>query len=276
MVPQNSGHTVLLVEDVAVNRRVAAAFLAKQGHHVVEAVSGQDALSAVEYQDFSLILLDIRLPDMDGVDVAAHIRSHKDCAKAEVPILALTANVFPDDIKRYRAVGMNGVVAKPIQLDQFRMTVAAILDPQAGGDQGTSASANVADCEESPFACGQVLDTAFIAERLATLGTDTFIAILRIGERSVSEALEGVEKAVQGGSAGTLAKAAHRLAGAASNFGYAGLFTLARRLEEQADSANPESQTAAFSAAQAVGPLAQETRRALTAWLDQQGLALQS
>jgi CheY-like chemotaxis protein len=275
MVPQNSGHTVLLVEDVAVNRRVAAAFLAKQGHHVVEAVSGQEALSAVESQDFSLILLDIRLPDMDGVDVAAHIRAHKDGTKAEVPILALTANVFPDDIKRYRAVGMNGVVAKPIQLDQFRMTVAAILDPP---DLAASAIVPEAETESdtSPFASGQVLDSAFIAERLATLGTDTFLAILRIGERSVSEALEGVEKALLGSSAATLAKAAHRLAGAASNFGYAGLFTLARSLEEQADSPDPARQKAAFEAARAVTPLAEETQRALTMWLEQQGLVLAS
>jgi HPt (histidine-containing phosphotransfer) domain-containing protein len=73
-----------------------------------------------------------------------------------------------------------------------------------------------------------------------------------------------------------LAKAAHRLAGAASNFGYAGLFTLARSLEEQADSPDPARQKAAFEAARAVTPLAEETQRALTMWLEQQGLVLAS
>jgi CheY-like chemotaxis protein len=270
MTTAESGCTVLLVEDVAVNRRVAAAFLAKQGHGVVEAVSGSQALDAVEQRYFDLILLDIRLPDMDGVDVAGRIRAHTDPLKASVPILALTANVFPDDIKRYRDVGMNGVVAKPIQLDQFRLTISTILQP-------SSAAATAEEsCQvpEPALRDGVVLDHEFIKDRLTTLGEGTFLAILRIGQRSVAEALVGVEQSLATGKALSLAKAAHRLAGAASNFGYAGLFSLSQQIERLAESQAVGAQGQAFALAGTVPTVQDATDAALRDWLAAQGLSL--
>lgn len=260
--PTSGQKTVLLVEDVAVNRRVAAAFLAKQGFCVVEAVTGAGALEQIAAAVFDLVLLDIRLPDMDGVDVAAHIRAQADPQKAQTPILALTANVFPDDIERYRSAGMNGVVAKPIQHDQFRLAVASVL-------QSTPIVASVA--VETSGGSASPLDEAFIEERRRTLGQGTFDTILQLGRRSVAAAVEEVNAArsLTGDNMMPLAKAAHKLAGAASNFGFQGLFVLGQRIENLADPRGngPSQPEAARAEAAAVPELYQQTLKDLEAWL---------
>lgn len=275
-IPPNPPKTVLLVEDVAVNRRVAAAFLSKNGYAVVEAVTGTEALEKAHGQDFDLILLDIRLPDMDGVDVAAQIRSFSHSQRAQTPILALTANVFPDDIRRYRNAGMNGVVAKPIQLDQFRAAVASLLHNApvvvpAVGRNVTSDSQQASGI----VLLGMVLDKDFIAERRRTLGPATFDAILQLGRRSMASAVQEVaEAAALGQEAGAplaLAKAGHKLAGSASNFGFSGLFALGQQIETLADprDGSEPQWLVAVQAAARVPDLHRQTLDALENWLMQ-------
>ncbi|GAB3452424.1 response regulator [Insolitispirillum peregrinum] len=261
----SQSHHVLLVEDVLVNRRVAAAFLTRQGYRVSEAVTGGEALDMSAAERFDLILLDIRLPDMDGVDVASRIRAFPDPLRAQVPILALTANVFPDDIKRYRAAGMNGVVAKPIQLEQFRMAVTSVL-------QSTPVVVSVDSGGTSALRGDEAaLDEDFIAERLRTLGRSTFDTILQLGKRSIAGAVADVAATCDQGEQAplALAKAAHRLAGAASNFGFRGLFLLGQKIETLADprdGGKPQGQAAATAAA-TVPMVYEQTLQELDSWL---------
>lgn len=275
--PPNPPKTVLLVEDVAVNRRVAAAFLSKNGYAVVEAVTGTEALEKAHGQDFDLILLDIRLPDMDGVDVAAQIRSFSHSQRAQTPILALTANVFPDDIRRYRNAGMNGVVAKPIQLEQFRAAIASLLHnaPVVAPVVGR----NVTDDSQQASGAallGAVLDKDFIAERRRTLGPATFDAILQLGRRSMASAVQEVAEAAaasgqEAGAPLALAKAGHKLAGSASNFGFSGLFALGQQIETLADprDGSEPQWLLAVQAAARVPDLHRQTLDVLENWLVQ-------
>lgn len=267
---------VLLVEDVAVNRRVAAAFLAKQGHCVVEAVTGQDALDLVDQDLFDLILLDIRLPDMDGVDVAAQVRRHVDGARASIPILALTANVFPDDIKRYRDVGMNGVVAKPIQLAQFRLAVETVLKVRDSDPKSVSETLPKEPAEPTRpmgFSETGLLDQGFIAERLETLGRETFLSILKLGLRTTQAAAQDVvATGDQQGAANVLGKAAHRLAGASSNFGFAALFTFAQTVERLAETGTDPQVTQARTLAADGLTICHQTHAAVESWLAERGV----
>jgi PAS domain S-box-containing protein len=104
---------VLLVEDNAVNQRVAAAVLRKAGHHCDIAQNGEEAIGAVRAQDYDLVLMDVQMPGMDGVEATRQIRA-LDPPKNAVRIVAMTAHAMADMRDSYLAAGMNDYIAKPI------------------------------------------------------------------------------------------------------------------------------------------------------------------
>jgi len=115
-----SGRRVLLVEDNELNREIAREVLEMAGLTVEEAENGQigvDLFSASESGYYSLILMDIQMPVMNGYDAAAAIRALKHPDALRVPILAMTANAFVEDIQAARAAGMNEHLAKPIDFE---------------------------------------------------------------------------------------------------------------------------------------------------------------
>ncbi len=108
---------VLLVEDNEINRQVASGLLANVGISVTTATNGQEALEEIEAQPFDLVLMDIQMPVMNGLDATRALRSQE--AYRDLPILALTANVFDDDRRLCLTVGMNDFVAKPLELNEL-------------------------------------------------------------------------------------------------------------------------------------------------------------
>ena len=117
---------VLIVDDNATNRVVAQALCEMFGCTSETAEDGQEALEAVQSTRFDLILMDIKMPRMDGVAATQAIRA-LDGPAARIPIVALTANADPDDAKRYVACGMASVVEKPIKPERLRMAMNAAL-----------------------------------------------------------------------------------------------------------------------------------------------------
>lgn len=117
---------VLIVDDNATNRVVAQALCEMFGCTSETAEDGQEALEAVQATRFDLILMDIKMPRMDGVAATQAIRA-LDGAAATIPIIALTANADPDDARRYVACGMASVVEKPIKPERLRMAMNAAL-----------------------------------------------------------------------------------------------------------------------------------------------------
>ncbi|MGP0074740.1 MAG: response regulator, partial [Bryobacteraceae bacterium] len=105
---------VLLAEDNAVNQRLAVRLLEKEGHSVVVASDGAKALEALEKQQFDLILMDVQMPVMDGVETTAAIRKREAGNGAHTPIVAMTAHAMAGDRQRFLSLGMDGYVSKPI------------------------------------------------------------------------------------------------------------------------------------------------------------------
>lgn len=114
--PQRRSLSVLVAEDNPVNQKVATGLLRKRGHHVSVAANGREALEALERQSFDLVLMDIQMPVMDGVEAVKLIRENERTTSRRQPIFALTANVMQADQERYSAAGIDGVLAKPLQL----------------------------------------------------------------------------------------------------------------------------------------------------------------
>jgi PAS domain S-box-containing protein len=123
--PAELGPRVLVVEDNAVNRRVASAMLSKLGCRVDVAVDGMQACAMAEKVAYDLILMDCMMPVMDGYDATSEIRKveagHKDCR--HVPVVALTASAMEEDRLQSSAVGMDDFLTKPVSLPSLRKTL---------------------------------------------------------------------------------------------------------------------------------------------------------
>lgn len=123
--------TVLLAEDNPVNQKVATTILKSRGHAFVLAENGSDAVLLAAQHDFDVILMDIQMPGLDGIEATAQIRAAEQEGRKRVPILALTAHALAGDEARFMAAGMDGYLSKPFQVGELLNKLAAIL-PQEG------------------------------------------------------------------------------------------------------------------------------------------------
>ena len=117
-----SKYRILLVDDMLVNREIAGKILQRQGFKVEQAENGKDAfdkLTASSPGYFDVILMDVQMPIMDGFQATELIRNMEDTRYANIPIIAVTANAFSEDVKKTRDAGMNGHISKPIDIKQM-------------------------------------------------------------------------------------------------------------------------------------------------------------
>jgi PAS domain S-box-containing protein len=110
---------ILLAEDVVLNQRVAVAVLKKLGHTVVVSSDGLEAVAAAEREAYDLILMDVQMPKMDGFEATAAIRRMQDGGATRTPIIAMTAHAMAGDRERCLAAGMDGYVAKPLNVQKL-------------------------------------------------------------------------------------------------------------------------------------------------------------
>jgi CheY-like chemotaxis protein len=105
---------ILLVEDNIINQRVATAMLTKRGHQVVLAQDGAEALARLEQESFDLVLMDLQMPGMSGLEATAAIRQREQRTGTHVRIVAMTARAMASDREQCLAAGMDGYLSKPI------------------------------------------------------------------------------------------------------------------------------------------------------------------
>ncbi len=123
---------VLVADDDAMNRLVAEESLRYLGAQVVTVDNGEAALRALSAQHFDLVLLDVHMPDMSGIEVAMRVREHERAGRQpRVPIVALTASATTKDQQNCLAAGMDEVVTKPFRIEQLEQVLRAWC-PQPG------------------------------------------------------------------------------------------------------------------------------------------------
>lgn len=121
------GLKILVAEDSPVNSKMLEAILRLDGHHVSFAVNGQQAVDLWQEQPFDLILMDIQMPIMDGVQATTAIRKAEKTGAKRIPIIALTAYALSGDKERFLESGMDAYLAKPITVEQLRTAIARIM-----------------------------------------------------------------------------------------------------------------------------------------------------
>jgi two-component system sensor histidine kinase/response regulator len=118
---------ILLAEDNVVNQRLAMRMLEKQGHTVVVAGDGVAALAALERGRFDVVLMDVQMPLMDGVEATAAIRKGEGATGQHIPIIAMTAHAMSGDRQRFLASGMDGYVSKPVHSQELLAAIENLL-----------------------------------------------------------------------------------------------------------------------------------------------------
>jgi CheY-like chemotaxis protein len=123
---------ILFIEDDPMNRRVVKDMLDVAGATMAEAGLAEEGLARIEYEDFDVVLMDLRMPGMDGMEAIRHIRARGD-AKAELPIIVLTADTAIDLRERCMEAGADDVLFKPVAMDALFDSIGRVLAIRGGG-----------------------------------------------------------------------------------------------------------------------------------------------
>lgn len=118
---------ILLVEDSIVNQKLTMWTLEKAGHRVSLANNGKEAVASLEEQPFDLVLMDVQMPEMDGLEATAAIRHREKLKCQHTPIIALTAHAMQGDRERFLGVGMDGYVSKPIRQEELLQAIRELV-----------------------------------------------------------------------------------------------------------------------------------------------------
>jgi signal transduction histidine kinase/DNA-binding response OmpR family regulator/HPt (histidine-containing phosphotransfer) domain-containing protein len=212
---------LLLVEDNVFNQRLASSILLKRGHRVRVAENGQVALRAWEEEPFDLILMDVQMPVMDGLEATRLIRQREmEGGRPRVPIVALTAHNLQGDRERIMAMGMDDFLSKPFQPQDLLSLVEARA---------------AAGCPAPPAAAPAATEPPVWDEEeiLAVVGGDREMlgSLVGLFLADLPRWLAEMEQALAQGEAMRLSQTAHALKGASANLRAEALCQAARRLE---------------------------------------------
>jgi CheY-like chemotaxis protein len=218
---------VLVVDDIAMNRDIAAAFLRVAGHLVTCACGGMEAVAAVVATAFDIVLMDVRMPGVDGLEATRRIRQI-DNERGRVPIVALTAHSRSEQVEACRQAGMNGHLAKPY--DPQALLVLVARSAAAHGEAAQLPAPPQQDA--APAAALPVLDGVTFAQTSAYLTPRALTAHLH----TIAAAGEAVLRRLRtpdalAGPPAELADAVHTLAGSAGLFGFERLAQIGRQFE---------------------------------------------
>ena len=232
---------ILLSEDNLVNQKLAIRLLEKAGHHVTLASTGREAVTAWERAGtpgFDLILMDIHMPEMDGMKATAEIRRQEAPSGRHVPILAMTAHAMRGDKERCLASGMDGYVSKPVHPHELFSEMERCL----AVFEGKGAMAEQPPQETQTLQETQV-DRASLIERVE--GDQELLAeMIQLFRQDAPNLIGAMRAALEHGDMEVLERSAHSLKGAAANLSAKAAAEAAMHLEKVAKDKNFEAATA--------------------------------
>jgi len=205
--PARAPLRVLIAEDNTVNQRLAMLLLEKLGHRADVVDNGVEALEALERRRYDLVLMDVQMPEMDGLEATRRI--HERWASERPRIVAVTAGAMSDERDRCLAAGMDHYLSKPIRMEELSAALGDIAPPPQ-----------------------DVLDTSALARLTKTLGGGSAVAeLIDTFFAEAPKLVATLHDAARAGNAGELQRAAHTLKANAATFGAEQLAELCRRLE---------------------------------------------
>ncbi|SEM44429.1 Signal transduction histidine kinase [Pseudomonas sp. ok272] len=220
---------ILVVEDVALNREVVTGLLQRDGHAVWLAVDAEQALVLCAEQRFDVLLLDVHLPGISGVELCQRLRSTPG-RNQHSRLFALTASVQPALVRGYLEAGMDGILAKPLNLNHLRQALAGQLP--------------MADAETDDPA----VDWSLLHTHRTLLGEQKVRGLLEVLRAAIGQHREALGEAIEAGDCTDVVQLAHRLAGSSASMGFRALALVLGALETAALD-NDEAATRALAGA---------------------------
>ena len=229
---------VLLVEDNAVNRQLASRLLEKNGYSLVVTTNGREAVDALQREVVDVVLMDLQMPEMDGLEATRIIREREKAVGGHLPIIAMTAHAMKGDRERCLEAGMDGYLTKPIRTQALLETLEAY---RGVGGPVTAGTAN------APAVFEPVFDLTAALERVCG-DRDLLAELAALFEGERPRLLEEMREALARGDTAALERAAHTLKGAVGNFAASAALVAARKLERLARDGEMPSARTAFAA----------------------------
>jgi CheY-like chemotaxis protein len=250
---------VLLVEDGVVNQRVATGFLQRAGHHVTVAGNGQQAIDTLARESFDVVLMDVQMPIMDGLEATAVIREREQESGGHVPIIAMTAAAMKGDRERCLEGGMDAYVSKPIDPEELFATIAEqIVNRQTAAPSASRDAMGDRVCQvDVPVDFDAAL-------KQFPGGTVDMRSLAEVFLQECQQLTGEIRQGISTGDARTLRRAAHTLKSSAEIFVARRLAAIARELEQLGRN---EQMNDAQSRLAALEQAADETCQAVRGWL---------
>jgi len=221
------GMKILLAEDNAVNRKLATALLQKRGHHIAATENGQQALDALERENFDLVLMDVQMPVLDGLDTIRAIRAKEQSSGSHLPIIALTAHAMKGDRERCLASGADDYVTKPIRTPDLL----AAIDRATSNNTSPANGAPPVPASHSDIR--PVLDVAAALERVED-DRELLENLMGIFAGECSQNITELRKSLEARDLVLLERLAHTMKGAAASLAAGPVAEAAFALEKQA------------------------------------------
>lgn len=232
----NQHHPILLAEDNPMNRKVAFFQLEKLGYAADVVTNGREAVEKAAEQDYALILMDIQMPEMDGVEAAKTIRRNTS-SKKRIPIIAMTANAMKSDREKYLKAGMDDYLSKPVKLEKLRETLERWM-PKDETRPAVKVDTNAFDEENAPISLPRLQDSYGDEEMVNEL--------LTIFLTTTPGMMENLQQSIQAKSGEAAKETAHSLKGSAAVI-YADTFTqLSKEIEQAAKAGHWEMALSAY------------------------------
>jgi CheY-like chemotaxis protein len=219
--------SILLAEDHPINQRVALGALRKLGYEPDLAQDGRAVLAALERRRYDIILMDVQMPELDGLEAAQAVRQR--CSAEDPWIIALTANASVEDRHRCLQSGMNDYLSKPLRVREL----VAALERSPGG---AGAAKETASYPASRLSDVGLLDRETLEE---LRGLELLPELIRLFAEQAPPLVEGIHAASASADYQELAQLAHRLKGASATVGAAALSSLAHAIEAEAGATSP-------------------------------------
>jgi PAS domain S-box-containing protein len=215
---------ILLAEDNPVNQEVAVHLIERRGHSVIVAENGREAVEAIERHKFDLVLMDVQMPEMGGLEATRVIREKEKGSGHHLPIIAMTAHAMQGDREQCLEAGMDGYLAKPIDPKTFLQTVEGISARSVGSES--------AENEETAGLAG-ALDGKALLARFS--GNRKLLRnIVKTFREDCPRMMGRIRNALTARDAVALADSAHALKGSIGNFGESAALETTREMEKAA------------------------------------------
>ena len=218
---------ILLAEDNRVNQVVATRILEKMGHTITVAHDGSEALSLLAARSFDLVLMDIQMPEMDGLAATKSIRLRETRTHSHLPIIAMTAHAMKGDRECCLEAGMDGYVSKPISAKELGLAIANVMHLSINDSFSTSTNAHL----EGSSSIRVDFDLRKILDRLG--GEETLLhEVIEIFIDQAPKHIDTLRGALAQGNAEAVEKTAHCMKGELAYLGISEVSQKARELEE--------------------------------------------